>query len=124
MKISQNLRNAGFTLVEIMIVVAIIGLLAAMAIPNYANARARAQAEACINNLSKIDAAAEMFAVEQGKKNGDGINYPDDLTPYLKLNAAHKIPGCPAGGTYYLNAVGASPLCSLGNTVNPGHVMP
>ncbi len=71
MKTIPNLPNTGFTLVEIMIVVAIIGLLAAMAIPNFANARANAQARACINNLTKIDAAAEEYALEYGKKNGE-----------------------------------------------------
>jgi prepilin-type N-terminal cleavage/methylation domain-containing protein len=81
MKTIPNLSNAGFTLVEIMIVVAIIGLLAAMAIPNCVNARARAQAEGCINNLTKIDAAADEFALENGKKNSDVISYPDDLHP-------------------------------------------
>lgn len=124
MKTIPNLTRAGFTLVEIMIVVAIIGLLAAMAIPSFANARARAQATGCINNLSKIDAAAEEFALENGKKDGDTISYPGDLTPYIKLNAARGIPGCPAGGTYSINAVGASPACSLGSSVSPAHVMP
>jgi len=124
MKTKPNLRPAGFTLVEIMIVVAIIGLLAALAIPNFAQARARAQATGCINNLKQVEAAAEQFAVEQGKNDGDRINYPDDLTPYIKLNAARKIPGCPAGGSYSISAVGAAPVCSLGNNVNPAHVVP
>jgi len=124
MKTISNLPNTGFTLVEIMIVVAIIGLLAAMAIPDFANARVNAQARACINNLTQIDAAAEEFALEYGKKNGDTINYPSDLTPYIKLNAGRSIPGCPAGGTYSVSAVGASPVCSLGSTVSPAHVMP
>jgi len=123
MKISQNLCHAGFTLVEIMIVVAIIGLLAAMAIPNFMHSRAEVQARVCINNLTKIEGAAEEFAMENGKKDGDAISYPGDLTPF-KLNATHSIPGCPAGGTYSLNAVGASPVCSLGSTVSPAHIMP
>ena len=100
MKTTPNLHRTGFTLIEIMIVVAIIGLLAAIAIPNFVGARARAQANACINNLTKIDAVASEFALENGRKNGDAINYPSDLTPYIKLNRAGSIPGCPAGGVY------------------------
>jgi prepilin-type N-terminal cleavage/methylation domain-containing protein len=124
MKTTVFLSRAGFTLVEIMIVVAIIGLLAAIAIPNFAQARAVAQAHACINNLSKIDGVACQFALENGKKNGDAINYPSDLTPYIRLNQAGGIPGCPAGGNYTENLVGASPTCSLGNTVTPAHLLP
>jgi prepilin-type N-terminal cleavage/methylation domain-containing protein len=124
METNLNLPRAGFTLLEIMIVVAIIGLLAGMAIPNFVDARARAQANACINNLSKIDAVAAEFALEYGKKTGDAINYPSDLTPYIKLNRAGGIPGCPAGGSYSETAVGMPPSCSLSSTVNPPHLLP
>ena len=125
MKTASVLQRAGFTLVEIMIVVAILGLLAAIAIPSYVRARARSQATACINNLRQIEAAVQQVAIEQGKHVGDVINYPDDITPYIKLNSSGSIPPCPANGIYSLQSVGAIPQaqCSLSTTVNPPHVL-
>jgi type II secretory pathway pseudopilin PulG len=106
-----------------MIVVAIIGLLAAIAIPNFVKARAQSQCNACINNLRQIDAAANQFALETGQKTGAAITYPTYLTPYIKLNSAGSIPPCPANGTYTCATVGSSPSCSL-STLTPGHVLP
>ena len=126
MKATPNSRRGGFTLVEIMIVMAIIGLLAAIAIPTVFRARATSQSSACITNLKEIDEAVCQFAIEAHKTVGVSITYPSDLTPYIKLNSGASIPSCPAGGTYTVGTIGANPqvMCNLAYSVTPSHYLP
>jgi hypothetical protein len=107
-----------------LVIVAVIGFLVWIAIPNFIKSRAISAANPCINNLRQIDAAANQFALEHNLTNGSPINFPSDLTPYIKLNTAGKIPRCPQGGIYHISKVGETPTCSLGTTVTPAHVLP
>src|SRR3954451_2962940 len=83
MKLYLKSRRAGFTLVEIMIVVAIIALLAAIAVPGFLRARKRSQASKIINDLRMIDSAMDQYAIETTKKSGDAIDV-SDWTNYVK----------------------------------------
>jgi prepilin-type N-terminal cleavage/methylation domain-containing protein len=76
-------KRAGFTLVEIMIVVAIIALLAAIAVPGFLRARKRSQASKIINDLRLVDAAVDQYAIERGKKTDDQVLVAD-WTAYVK----------------------------------------
>lgn len=113
-------RYGGFTLVEIMIVVAIIGLLAAIGIPNFVRARTRSQTNACINNLRLLDAAKQQWALEH-KKSSTDIPAADgsELKDYLGRGNFAELPMCPMDSTssftasYTLNDVGTPPTCKI-----------
>lgn len=98
------MKKSGFTLVEIMIVVAIIGLLAAIAIPSFMRARQNTQTSTDVNSLRLIDGAQDQWALENGKKTGDAVT-GNDVSPYLK----NGLPVCALGGAFGITAVGASP---------------
>lgn len=111
-------KAKGFTLVEIMIVVLIIGILMAIAVPNFIRARENSRRSTCVANLKQIDAAKEQWAMETRQAPGATPTQGDLLgaggNGYIK-----SWPTCPSGGTYTINPVGTNPTCD-----QAGHVLP
>jgi prepilin-type N-terminal cleavage/methylation domain-containing protein len=121
MKISQS-NKRGFTLIEIMIVVAIIGLLAAIAIPNFVHARSTSQQNACINNLRQIDGAKQEWALETKQPANSPAPADSAIQPYMGRGSSGSLPSCPLDSSstfdtsYNAQAVTVPPTCLISPT--------
>lgn len=101
-------KKKGFTLVEIMIVVLIIGILLAIAVPNFVRARETSRTRTCTANLKQIDSGKEQYAMEARLASGAAVTWANLTPDYLKQQ-----PTCPSGGTYTVGTVGTDPTCSI-----------
>ena len=124
-KVFRTVRK-GFTLVEIMIVVLIIGILLAIAVPNFIRARESSRGKSCVSNLKQIDSAKEQWAMDNKKTSADT---PATTDLYGTDKYVKSTPSCPSSGTYTVAAVGTAPSCSVGNNAtatdaSDDHILP
>jgi prepilin-type N-terminal cleavage/methylation domain-containing protein len=116
MRLRPSRARQAFTLIEILIVVAIMGIILGIALPAFLKSRLQARKQVCIGNISQIESAKQQYGLENNKKDGDAVVeanlFGSDL--YIKVK-----PECPGGGVYTLQAIGTVATCSLG--VAEGH---
>lgn len=109
--LSQHIhKQKGLTLLEIMVVASIIAILIGIAVPSWMRAREHGRARACQENLTQIDGAKEIYALEHNLPNGAIVSMSDLMgggSGYLKRE-----PVCPAGGVYSIEPIGTEPSCS------------
>lgn len=104
-------KNLGFTVIEFMIVILVIGILLAIAAPQFVKAREASRFRTCASGLRALESAKSQWAIEQGKDENAMPN-PADLAPFIKV-----WPECPSGGNYTIGKVGDGSACSV-----PSHV--
>lgn len=114
----QSIQGAnhrrGFTLVEVMIICGIIGMIAAIAIPNFIRYREASRRSVCIANLKQVQDAKTQWAFEKGKK---GADFPVEADLVGSANYLREKPVCPGGGADYMTTIGTVDIratCTLG----------
>lgn len=112
----QRAGEKGFTLIEVMVVLAIIVIIASIALPNLFRSRSTAQTSTCVANLMQINGAKQRWAIDQSKKGIDVPGRTDLVGAELYIK---EFPICPSGGVYVINAVEVDPTCSL--STSEGH---
>ena len=119
MKVFRSKIAAGFTLVEIMIVVLIIGILLAIAIPNFVQARESARAKACTGNLKQIDSASQQYAMDAKLSSTSSVT--GGVGTLVTGSYLRATPSCPENGTYAVGAtLGVSPTCTISSGITTG----
>ena len=116
--------NRAFTLIEIMIVVLIIGILLAIAVPNFVRSREASRAKACVANLKQIDSAKEQWAMDN--RISSGAAAPTLATLVGSAGYIKSMPTCASSGTYTVDLIGTPPSCSVGGTAGDplAHLLP
>ena len=107
--IKEKLTEKGLTLVETMIVICILSLILAVALPNFLRAHREADARICVTNLKQIDTAKDRWTWSTGAGLDDVIYLTDLVPDFIKFS-----PVCPSGGTYILGTVSEIPTCTIG----------
>jgi prepilin-type N-terminal cleavage/methylation domain-containing protein len=115
MTFSLSRRKQGFTLIEILVVVAVMGLVVGIAIPAFMKSRTQARKQVCIENISQIESAKQQWGLEMQKKEGDIPGDGDLIGPMLFMK---RKPECPGGGSYDYMPIGKTATCT-----EPEHVL-